>query len=800
MSLLYALIVLAVFSPGPSRAHEPAGVCALDYCTCTPAAHPSWTTVNCTVPPDQSMDIFEGDLPESTTDITITGAQALMFGPNSLTHLKDVRHLRVADVRILLMRKAAAVQLNVVSIYLEIEKCPLSVNITDCDTVSMEGATFSWLLSLSICNVAHMEFSREAFLLDQTAANVGEHGPGLMIYLKNLTTAEFPQHAFGSSAASIILIDVEVGVIRSKAFTANTYNVVEAVNCSIALIEEGAFAHTTLVNNLEFTECKINQIMTDAIQSAVSNLNISHCIIKHVETGGINTTVAAVAIQDNEFHNFMQKGFELSHWSKFIMERNLFNDLPSNAIIAPGTSIHELIFAENEIETANPESLAFIGQAFASSPYQVKYTRNYFGQPCHCNVTTWLTNVLGADNSEEFQKESYCTVDEFFARCFNSPDQSMVLDKFLNGVCGEQSTIQCEAFKNKTGIVPRFPHHKDEDEGGLTSRNAKVIGIMIVTCVGCVIVALLISLIKWMRRRGYCINLKNLILSSSSCCDRACGYGRNDGVDNARSISQLSVHEYSERHRLNEPRLQDAIQETTLPDMYTEQVVPVDDKTTQTLPEELTKELLDNLKEKLDDPENYVEAREMIEHLYELIKVEEMCNSNSPISRPAEENIYELPFQNTAPRLGKNKKQMISVGTRTPSIDKLTPLSPYHRQTALAHEYFEPKDFAMHLYAEIANSDKERKNLMNAMPDVVAEQAIPRGPYLRAVRDKIGSNISSPASKSMLNSPASPSSVSTIKSNKSTLSNSSGKMMNRPLPEKPPALLDPGEGTSYKHG
>lgn len=527
---------------------------------------------------------------------------------------------------------------------------------------------------------------------------------------------------------------------------------------------------------------------------------------ENIETGAINATVVAVIIIDSVFRIFNERGFQLNSWNKLQMERNLFDELGANAIIAPGGFIHELVFVDNEIENINPGSIGFIGKAYSTNADNVIYKNNYFGQPCHCNISSWLARGLNADSGEPFENESYCTVDEFFARCFNVPEQNMLFKKFHDNVCNDNLNIQCERYKSKGEKSeiknPRFPHKKEEDEG-ISDRNKKVIGIVIVTAIGCVIIVMFISFIRWMKHRGYCVSIKNFIISSHlSCgtlCDRLCICRANDGLDNARSISQLSVNEYSERHRLNEPRVHDVIHETTIPNAYTEEIVAMENKATQTLPEELTKELLENLKERLEDPENYVEAREMIEHLYELIKVEENCNNNSPIPLNAEENIYELPFQNTTPRVGKNKKQMISVGTRTPSLDKLTPLSPYNRQTALAHEYFEPKDFAVHLYAEIANCEKEKRSFLGAIPDVVAEQAVPRGPYLRAVREKMNSSASgSPSIKSLNSSLSSPQNVSTIKSNKSSASNNSGKMLNRPLPDKP--VIDPGEGTSYRHG
>lgn len=520
-----------------------------------------------------------------------------------------------------------------------------------------------------------------------------------------------------------------------------------------------------------------------------------------MQTGAINITVASVVIRDTEFNQLMERSIELSSWNILHMERNSFDELVPNAIIALDSTTHEqsvhvLTFVDNEVETAQLNSLKFIGQAQAHSAYSVIYKNNYYGQTCHCNISNWLSEVLDTDAGEHYKAESFCTVDEFLARCFNEPEQNILFDKFLDGVCKKDSlTFHCESYVRKadgssTEIKnPRFPH-KNKQEQVISDRNKKVIGIVIVTCLGCVVIVMIISLIRWMRRKGYCINVKNLLISSnSSCgsfCDRIFSCGVTHGLDNARSISRLSVNEYSERHCLNEPtRVHDIIQESTMND----ELIPTEDKTTQTLPEELTKELLENLKERLESPENYVEARETIEHLYVLTKLEENRNAIVPKLNNTEENIYELPFQNTTPRIGRNNKRMVSIGTRTPSLDKLLPLSPYNRQTALVHEYFEPKDFAVHLYAEIAN-DKEKRTLLGNMPDVVGEQPIPRGPYLRAVREKMNS-----ASGSQANSTGSRG-MSTIKS---TTSNTSAKMINRPLPEKPTSL-DQGAGTSFKLG
>ncbi|CAH0703735.1 unnamed protein product [Spodoptera exigua] len=824
MSPLTALLVLAAICPFITCEHQ-IGVCNLDYCTCTPDAHPSWKIVNCTLRRDQKLDIFEGDLPETTTDLIVSGAGVLMFGANSLSRLRDARRIYITGAEIVFLRSYAASNLDVLYLHLDVENCdvlrleekafanikgPLSVTIENCDTVSTEGQAFSWLLNMNITNVGSLQLGPGSFTLDPTASNVGEHGPGMSIRMKNISLPAIPAQTFGSSAAEIVLENVKINEIFAGAFSANTYNIVMALNSSVQNIDEDAFSQRSLINNLYFFGCKIQQIASRAVQSAVGNLNISYTIIENMNTGAINITVASVVIRDTEFNQLMERSIELSSWNNLQMERNSFDELVPNAIVALDTLTHEqsghrLTFIENEVETAHPNSLKFIGQATANGAYTVVYKDNYYGKTCYCNISNWLDEVLGTESSEPYKSESHCTVDEFLARCFNEPEQNILFDKFLDGICKQDSlTFHCESYMRKADGTsteiknPRFPHKNKQDQI-ISERDKKVIGIVIVTCLGCVVIVMIISFVRWMRRKGYCINVKNLLISSnSSCgtfCERICTCGVVTGLDNARSISRLSVNEYSERHCLNEPtRVQDIIQESTLQD----EIVPTEDKTTQTLPEELTKELLENLKERLENPENYVEARETIEHLYVLTKLEENRNAMVPKLINVEENIYELPFQNTTPFIGKNKKQMVSIGTRTPSLDKLLPLSPYNRQTALVHEYFEPKDLAVHLYAEIANNEKEKRTLLGNMPDVVAEQAVPRGPYLRAVREKMnsssGSQVSSPTKT--LNNSSGSRGMSTIKS---TSSNTSAKMINRPLPEKP-TTLDPGEGTSLRLG
>jgi len=82
------------------------------------------------------------------------------------------------------------------------------------------------------------------------------------------------------------------------------------------------------------------------------------------------------------------------------------------------------------------------------------------------------------------------------------------------------------------------------------------------------------------------------------------------------------VHEYAELQRL---KLGGGGIGGRGSDVSAVRVIIYQDKGTQTVPEELTHEMLQNLRDKLDDPDDYAEARGIIEHLYDLIRVEETC-------------------------------------------------------------------------------------------------------------------------------------------------------------------------------
>lgn len=444
-----------------------------------------------------------------------------------------------------------------------------------------------------------------------------------------------------------------------------------------------------------------------------------------MDTGAINTSAATVTFSNNEFQLLRQGSIVLHQWNHIAIDHNLFVDLESDAIKAEigTTSVpkFEFSFTGNHIQKARPGSLRFA--AISQSVNSARIGNNYFKEKCSCNLEEWVREVTGRNSSLSWMMESsYCMVDQFLDKCLNLPEGYMAMRNFTQLICTQRDHVNCEkpSPKPEPSVSPPsvgphvYPRHKgffdmEMSESEQLEREKRIIAIVCVVAVFIVVVAILASGILYMRRRGVCpkltsgplINLTSWLSSSNGMT----------AATSARSISRLSVHEYAglqpETRILEvEPEAGAAEDEDEDGDDYPY----TENKATQTLPEELTEEYLRDLRERLNDPDNYSQARDMIEHLYDLIKVEESCNNNNNNDRQSagdrEENAYDV----IRPRIKRPRgapKSSINVGTKAPSLEKLLPSGLQARPPIT--EYAQPRDQRTsdqnHLYAELPGDE-----------------------------------------------------------------------------------------------
>ena len=564
----------------------------------------------------------------------------------------------------------------------------------------------------------------------------------------------------------------------------------------------------------------------------------------------MEVTVAKVSFTNNVFEKILAGGLILKSWNQVVIENNKFRWLEEDALQTPiesipGVAAYEFSFAGNDVEKLSPGALKFVVEALeGGSGIKARLADNRFTQVCHCKLMSWVQQMVtaGKDIVDEIFNTSLCTVDLLLARCFNVPQGFINMRNYTDLMCGAGDVIRCEESSGESavGVV----RNGSVDDDGELDREKKVLGLIFAVVVCAMVIIITITGILWLRRKGYCVQARIMLLPTTTSCltmfstlFQGIGTG---GLVTARSISRLSMHEYTE---LQQQQQQQQKQRQALLVFADDNVsegeveqVPCEDKWTQTLPEELTQELLQSLREKLDDPENYGEARDMIEHLYDLIKVEESCNNNNMPSTSRnieqyddddEENLYDVIQVPSSPqsRVRQNYKSKkstttCSVGTRAPSPDKLLPYSQvlWNRQPAVLCEYVEPRDREQHLYTELPGGGAPAvppppSTLPNASTSSDANKS-PTRPlsFLRALGESLLPRGSATVGSKPQQSPSlceytEPTDaavhVYTEVSPASTIK-CSNKMANRPLPNKPDDQEtvtrkeeeDPGEGTS----
>nr|CAD7453703.1 unnamed protein product [Timema tahoe] len=728
----------------------------------------------------QVVELGPGSIPSEVIELEVSRARELRLLSGVFSRVRDLQRVRLCHVGRLVVRRHAFLDLAAKHHILEVLDCgsavletqafhgvrgPLSALVSRCGHVVLQGGAFSWVLGLTLKDVPRLELSQHAFSFEPPG--IMRHGPATTVLLQNVILAEMPPSTFPSSAAEVRLVDVEVRSVRRDAFCAMTLFSVVVVNSSLHVLEEGAFSERTFVESLELDGLRVRELRSGAVLAAINNLTVHHSRISDVMGGAVNITVASARLTDNIFDNIRTGGVTLKNWNRVRIDDNTFRSLEHDPFIIPfqrlsGVQSYELSFSANEILDFGPGALRFTAELSSSSvpALSVRLLNNRFSKPCRCDLVSWVREVVVGErgSSDELYNSSFCAVDALLARCFKVPEGQISMRNFTELVCGSEEAIVCEERSRKD---PVFMDGSlgDSFESEL-DKEKKVLGLIFATVVCCILVILLVTTALWLRREGYLARARMMLLPLMS---RLC---REGGLVTATSVTRLSMREYAELQQDQQLRT-----ETTA----------CEDRWTQTLPEELTQELLQSLREKLDDPEKYSEARDMIEHLYDLIKVEESChNNNTPSTSrvdPGEErdeNLYDVILPVLGPR-----KATCSVGTRAPSPDKLLPVASYAEQRrrvpTLMTEYLEPRDHEHHVYTELTTVRTPSRPLS----------------FLRQLGQIVGHSEKPPICEYAEPTDATVHVYSELPG--------TNKMANRPLPTKPEEGPEDCDTPSYKH-
>lgn len=398
--------------------------------------------------------------------------------------------------------------------------------------------------------------------------------------------------------------------------------------------------------------------------------------IGELREGAFNITAARIHMTDNFFTTIRRRAFDVHAWNDVLIDGNVFEHLDPGAFSLPFQKVAEVddymfAFTHNQLIHVDVSGLAFIP---LEEEVDVRLWGNRFQEPCSCRLQAWTADLIGDPSMAlKLYDASFCSVTDWLAVCFRLTAGAMSMVNYTEQICGPGSELLCEEPSRRF-----YPADPNLDWTLLLDHEKRILTVIFITALACVSFILIIVTARWIQRKGLVGRIVSQFFQSSSLVTTA-------------SISRVNIHEYAEIQNLrNQTQIVEESDE--------EEMVAVDDKATQTLPEELTQDLLQSLREKLDDPDNYREARDMIEHLYDLIKVEESCNNRT--STLMEDTLYAEVQPRMRPR--PRNREVSSVGTRSPSLDRLAPVH-YLPRPAVVNDYAEPRDrqVASHVYCEL---------------------------------------------------------------------------------------------------
>ncbi|XP_049828427.1 uncharacterized protein LOC126267347 [Schistocerca gregaria] len=663
---LACLLFLMIGSARLQDAETP--LCQRPGCNCVQ------NTASCEFAPDQVVQLGAGALPagSSVSVVSVSGPRELHVLAGALSGVRLLQRLRLRTIGKVVLRKAALHAYAEPHAILEVSDCGVLVVeskacqglrgalialVARCGHVLLQAGVFARLLALAVAHVPHLQMQSNALALDISA------GQATVVNLTHVLMPELAKHTFPSPAVEVRLQDCEVVSVREEAFSALSLGKLSVVNSSLHDVAASAFSDRTLIDQLLFSGSRIHRLRRGALLAGVTNLTIERSRIDEVESGAVNNTVAVVTLQHNHVALVRQQGFVLRKWNRLRVVNNTFDQLEEDSIWAPyqtvaGAPVSELRFSENRLGAVSAGGLRWLGAAAAGVGSKTAAGNVLEGTPCRCDLldedaAAWAADALLCRPAAPL-----------LARCLRpsalpgaAPQPALSLSNFTAAVCGGGDVLVCQD-------APAVLANADGEESG--RRSTLVLALVLgaaaagaaAVCGG-----------AWLRRKR-----RRLPACLAALLSRRLDSGAGAAGAGARQAGDGSPgHEYAE--------LQPQAAGTGPGPPDDDALLPAEDKWTQTLPEELTQELLQTLRDKLDDPDNYSEARDMIEHLYDLIKVEESG---------AEERETGEVIRRSA------RGATRSTGTRAPS-------PPVGAAVRVCGEYLEPRDRSPdhHLYAEL---------------------------------------------------------------------------------------------------
>ncbi|XP_059094516.1 uncharacterized protein LOC131889437 [Tigriopus californicus] len=408
-----------------------------------------------------------------------------------------------------------------------------------------------------------------------------------------------PSHCFASTD-SIAILDSTIGEIAMDALAGIQYQSVLFSGCEINRVQSGAFSEQTLISSLNFKDCTITSLSERSILSAISTFSLENSRITSFGESGLLSQAAKVILHGNHFNTLSKGAISFSSWSSVAITSNQIQFMDSGALLGLSSANEDksFEFSNNSIAYANQGALELQGIALDND----SFAHTHFLVDCDCDIHTWLDLVCRNESlSRLVSRSSSCQVKLNERTCLNV--ETSIIPVYVDLMCQPE----------KTCILPQtiFPALNVFD---VYSNK----GILLVLLLFALFVSLILIIYTLGRRLVYYFQVRR--------------YKRTEPDWNFTKIEprepQVPIQFNDNYEELPLANADSPIEEGEKESLIENAAQP---PTVVTPMPQLTfyDEVIDLLKDKLDDPNNYATV----------------LDSNVPASKSPEMTLYQNPME-----------------------------------------------------------------------------------------------------------------------------------------------------------
>lgn len=543
---------------------------------------------------------------DGNTEVTVAGGESLMVEEKSIGLLGPAStvYLGVVGVRKVTFETGAV----------SARSGHFSVNVTAAEEVKVAGQSFGVLRRADFVDIGILALSDGSF-----KPNSAQWKADLELSMERVRSVPALSANSFASAKSIVLKECVIKEIASNAFSGFQIESVRFDNCSVDRMQRDSFPEQILISHLVFDKCTLTSLSEHSIRSAISTLEVTSTKILSMSEGAFSCHVARVIISDNVFQTLASRALLFQSWNDFVMVGNEIKFFEQNALAGISNPSREenitFAFRDNEISYTNRDAFK---HSFPDTVVK-DVGGNSFNRECDCDFMSWIEIVCGSGGlamKEAIKTTSLCRVQEYYSKCFQDP--KVLVTAYVAKVCAAFSDAESECLAETLDLWQLFHDHVEV---------SSTKGILIVILVFAIAFSLLLSIYTLLRWIVYTVQTRMRVKNEDEW-----NFTKIEErmAEEQQSPSQQSVADHYERLPLTKADgggggsvdtehsnlLKDEVKEVSAAAAPAEAGSSSKRHSRQYLsdqPPTLTfyDEMIDLLKEKLDDPDNYATVADL---------------------------------------------------------------------------------------------------------------------------------------------------------------------------------------------